>query len=121
MTVKHIAVNNLLSFADKGSMDFSAMIDIAKQVLLDRRVITVTVILLLYLALVNYVIRYKKKPPKIRRARPVAAAPATKSAEGQKGSGEESGDDADEKSTSKKSPAKSSAAKPPAQKAPAGK
>ena len=114
MTVKHIEVNNLLSFADKRSMDFSAMFDIAKQVLLDRRVITVTVILLLYLALVNYVIRYKKKPPKVRRARPVVAAPAAKPAEGQKSSDEEAGDDAGEKSNSKKSPAKSPSAKAPA-------
>ena len=97
-------------------MDFSAMFDIAKQVLLDRRVITVTVILLLYLALVNYVIRYKKKPPKVRRARPIAAAPAAKPAEGQKSSDEEADDDAEKESNSKKSPAKSPSAKAPASK-----
>src|SRR5574344_1821339 len=70
-------------FSDNGSMNLSESLDLARQVALDKRTIIVTIMLLLYLALVNYVIRYRKKPPKVRRTH-LAAAPAAETASGAK-------------------------------------
>lgn len=56
-------------------MDFQEAFEIAKQVLIDKHIIIMTVVLLLYLALVNYVVRYRKKPPKVRKVHHKTPAP----------------------------------------------
>lgn len=54
-------------------MNMDETIAIVKAVLLDYRIIGVVVAALLYISIVNYVVRYKKKPPKIRKM--VVSAP----------------------------------------------
>ena len=65
--------NLLTFFSDKKVMDFSQLLQVCKQVLTDKRVIIVTIILILYVALVKYVVRYRKKPPKVRKAHILAS------------------------------------------------
>ena len=54
-------------------------------VLLNPAVIFVTVGVILYLNFVNYVVRYRKKVPKVKKKKVIAAAPAP----AEEGAGEE--------------------------------
>ena len=64
-------------------------IEIVKAVLMDYRVIAVAVAALLYISIVNYVVRYRKKPPKIRQMK---IAPEQKKPAEQNASGEQTED-----------------------------
>lgn len=70
-------------------MDFPLLLEVCKKVLMDKRVIIVTIILILYVALVKYVVRYKKKPPKVRKAQINLDAKPSPSQETEETSGEE--------------------------------
>ena len=62
--------------ADIEDMDFKSLMALSLKVMQDWRVIAIAVFVIFYISLANYVVHYKKKPPKVRRARPVAPAPA---------------------------------------------
>ncbi len=65
-------------------MDMKGIFMIAKEVIMDWRVIFITVALIIYISLANYVVKYRKKPPKVKgKPKPVAPAPAPQAAEGQ--------------------------------------
>lgn len=51
------------------------LIDVIKAVLTNPLVIFATVVVVLYLNFVMYVIRYRKKPPKVRAKKVVTPAP----------------------------------------------
>lgn len=74
-------------------MDWNKAIEIVKGVLLDWRVIGVVIAALLYISLVNYVVKYKKKPPKIRKMKSV---PAPEKQESSSEDGEASSDESQE-------------------------
>lgn len=62
-------------FADTHGMDFKSLLTLCKGVLLDWRVIFITVALIIYISLGNYVVKYRKKPPQVKgKPKPVAAA-----------------------------------------------
>ena len=90
-------------------MQLAEALDVAKQVLLDKRVIIVTVLCLVYLEIVHYVVHYKKKPPKVRKSR-ITVAAAPKPAENSEGESSDE-DDSSEASTAAASSAKTSSAK----------
>ena len=92
-------------------MQLAEALDVAKQVLLDKRVIIVTIVCLVYLEIVHYVVHYKKKPPKVRKAR-ISVAPAPKPA--QKTEGESSDEDDSSEATAASSTKTSSAKSAPA-------
>lgn len=65
-------------------MDMKGIFMIAKEVIMDWHVIFITVALIIYISLANYVVKYRKKPPKVKgKPKPVAPAPAPQAAEGQ--------------------------------------
>ncbi|GEM_PF-699437 len=65
-------------------MDMKGIFMIAKEVIMDWRVIFITVALIIYISLANYVVKYRKKPPKVKgKPKPVAPAPAPQAADGQ--------------------------------------
>jgi hypothetical protein len=65
-------------------MDMKGIFMIAKEVIMDWRVIFITVALIIYISLANYVVKYRKKPPKVKgKPKPVAPAPEPQAAEGQ--------------------------------------
>lgn len=74
-------------------MDWNKAIEIVKGVLLDWRVIGVVIAALLYISLVNYVVKYKKKPPKLRKMK---TAPAPEKQEGSSENGEGSSEESQE-------------------------
>ena len=62
-------------------MGISQIMSTSMAVLLNPAVIFVTVGVILYLNFVNYVVRYRKKPPKIKKKKIIAApAPAEEAA-----------------------------------------
>lgn len=72
----------LICCADKYNMKLNELIPLCLEVLKDWRVIVITVFLIFYISLANYVIKYRKKP-KIYRSKsvkkdsaPAAPAPA---------------------------------------------
>lgn len=69
---------------DNKYMDMNETIEIVKAVLMDYRIIGIVVAALLYISIVNYVVRYRKKPPKIRRMKIVSEQkkPADQNASG---------------------------------------
>ena len=103
-------LNFKIQSADTKNMQLAETFEIAKQVVLDKRVIIVTVVLLLYLSIVNYVIRYRKKPPKVRKAHLnlTSSSAAKKPADGETSATESAQDD--NKKTQGNGAGKSSAA-----------
>jgi len=62
-------------------MTLLELADLLKQVFLSPAVIGVTVVIILYINIVNYIVRYRKKPPApkkphVARVKPVKPAPA---------------------------------------------
>lgn len=57
-------------------MDFMQLLNLCLGVLMDWRVIFITVLMLVFVCTANYVVRYKKRPPKLRKARKSTPAPA---------------------------------------------
>ena len=54
------------------------MVDLCASVLKDARVIAIALLTIFFILLANYVVDYRKKPPRIKTKRvKVAAAPAT--------------------------------------------
>ena len=51
-------------------------------VLLNPAVIFITAMVILYLNFVNFVVRYRKKPPKVKKKKAIVAAAPAASAEG---------------------------------------
>ncbi|HPW64537.1 MAG TPA: hypothetical protein PLY30_00135 [Candidatus Omnitrophota bacterium] len=79
-------------------MDISRLLELLKRVLLTPEVIGVTIVMIVFFSLVNFVVYYRKRPPtpkpKKVEAAPVAAEGASKS--GGKGAGRPSDEDEDE-------------------------
>lgn len=48
-------------------MEFNDFLNLSLAVLRDWRVIIITLIAIIFIALGNYVVRYKKRPPKIKK------------------------------------------------------
>lgn len=64
-------------------MDITALVNLCISVLKDIRVITATILTIFFISLGNYVVRYRKRPPKPKKKKsaqkPAAAAtPAPK-------------------------------------------
>ncbi len=70
-------------------MKLSELMPVITAVLTDTRVIITAIVIFVYLDLCSYIVRYKKKPPKPKTKKAVAA-PAPKAEES---SGEESASD----------------------------
>ena len=66
-------------------MGISQIMSTSIAVLLNPAVILVTVGVIFYLNFVNYVVRYRKKAPKVKKKKVIAAAPAP----AEEGAGEE--------------------------------
>lgn len=65
-------------------MGISNIMGTISAVLTNPTVIFATVVVVLYLNFVNYVVRYRKKPPKIKKKKPiVVATPAPAEGEAQ--------------------------------------
>lgn len=67
-------------------MDITALVNLCISVLKDIRVITAAILTIFFISLGNYVVRYRKRPPKPKKKKsaqkPAAAAtPAPKSEE----------------------------------------
>ncbi len=73
-------------------MKISELMPIITAVLTDTRVIVTAIVIFVYLDLCCYIVRYRKKPPK-PKAKKAVAAPAPKAEES---SGEENGDGGEE-------------------------
>lgn len=56
-------------------MDFMQLLNLCLGVLMDWRVIFITVLMLVFVCTANYVVRYKKRPPRLRKARKSTPAP----------------------------------------------
>lgn len=56
-------------------MDFMQLLNLCLEVLKDWRVIFITVLMLVFVCTANYVVRYKKRPPKLRKAKKSTPAP----------------------------------------------
>lgn len=106
-------VNKQLLTADIGTMDFQEMLDIVKQTLLDKRVFVPAIFLFVFLMLVDYVVRYKKKPVKVRKTH-ISAAPAAKPATSSEENSESAADDSEKNAKSSASKEKSAVAAKPA-------
>ena len=65
-----------VSCSDNQSMGISQIMSTSLAVLLNPAVIFAAVVVIFYLNFVNYVVRYRKKPPKIKKKKAVVAAPA---------------------------------------------
>ena len=70
-------------------MDITALVNLCISVLKDIRVITAAILTIFFISLGNYVVRYRKRPPKPKKKhsahKPAAAAtPAPKPEEKQK-------------------------------------
>ena len=74
-----------VSCSDNDFMGISQIMSTSMAVLLNPAVIFVTVGVILYLNFVNYVVRYRKKAPKVKKKKVIAAAPAP----AEEGAGEE--------------------------------
>ena len=61
-------------------MDISSLLELLKRVLLTPEVIGVTVFMIVFFSLVNFVVYYRKKPP-VPKPKKTAPAPAPASAE----------------------------------------
>lgn len=77
-------------------MDFMQLLNLCLEVLKDWRVIFIMVLMLVFVCTANYVVRYKKRPPKLRKAKkstPASAAAGTDNsvAKEQNDSGQNSG------------------------------
>lgn len=77
-------------------MDFMQLLNLCLEVLKDWHVIFITVLMLVFVCTANYVVRYKKRPPKLRKAKkstPASAAAGTDNsvAKEQNDSGQNSG------------------------------
>lgn len=62
-------------------MDITALVNLCISVLKDIRVITAAILTIFFISLGNYVVRYRKRPPKPKKkksAQKPAAAPAPK-------------------------------------------
>ena len=73
----------ILKTADKFNMDITALVNLCISVLKDIRVITAAILTIFFISLGNYVVRYRKRPPKPKKKKsaqkPAAAAtPAPK-------------------------------------------
>lgn len=76
-------VNLFRKITDKIFMQLNETIEIVKQVVLDPRIIGTFIVLLLYMGIVNYVVHYRKKPPKVRKIKtPKKTAAASAPEEG---------------------------------------
>lgn len=67
-------------------MDITALVNLCISVLKDIRVITAAILTIFFISLGNYVVRYKKRPPKPKKKKSAAkstAAPAPKPEEQQ--------------------------------------
>lgn len=65
-------------------MDITALVNLCISVLKDIRVITAAILTIFFISLGNYVVRYRKRPPKPKKkksAPKTAAAPAPKTEE----------------------------------------
>lgn len=70
-----------VSCSDNESMGISQIMSTSLAVLLNPAVIFAAVVVIFYLNFVNYVVRYRKKPPKIKKKKVIAApAPAEEAA-----------------------------------------
>lgn len=63
-------------FAEDEAMDMSTIMSTISAVLLNPAVIFISIAVILYLNFVNFVVRYRKKPPKTKKKAVVAPAPA---------------------------------------------
>lgn len=71
----------ILKTADKFNMDITALVNLCISVLKDIRVITAAILTIFFISLGNYVVRYRKRPPKPKKkksAPKTAAAPTPK-------------------------------------------
>jgi hypothetical protein len=82
-------------------MTLTELVDLLKKVFLSPEVIGVTVVIILYINGVNYIVRYRKKPPAPKKKRVATPKPA-KSAPAE---GEEDGE-GDEVAAPARKPAK---------------
>ena len=76
-------------------MDVYYLLQLSKQVLLDRRVIFITILTLVVFSVANYVVHYRRKPPVVKQRQRVVAAPAP-APEAQSDEDVESGDEDEE-------------------------
>lgn len=69
-------------------MDITALVNLCISVLKDIRVITAAILTIFFISLGNYVVRYRKRPPKPKKKKsaqkPAAAATPAKKPEEQK-------------------------------------
>lgn len=68
------------SYSDNSSMDISQIMSTSLAVLLNPTVIFAAVVVIFYLNFVNYVVRYRKKPPKVKKKKSIVVAPAAENA-----------------------------------------
>ena len=64
-----------VSCSDNTFMGISQIMSTISAVLLNPVVIFAAVVVILYLNFVNYVVRYRKKPPKTKKKKVIAVAP----------------------------------------------
>ena len=57
-------------------MTLTELVDLLKKVFLSPEVIGVTVVIVLYINIVNYIVRYRKRPPAPKKKRVAAPKPA---------------------------------------------
>lgn len=69
-----------VSCSDNKSMGISQIMSTSLAVLLNPAVIFAAVVVIFYLNFVNYVVRYRKKPPKVKKKKSIAVAPAAETA-----------------------------------------
>lgn len=68
---------------DNYIMGISDILRTVSAVLLNPAVIFITVMVILYLNFVNFVVRYRKKPPKVKKKKVIVAAAPAAPAEGE--------------------------------------
>lgn len=62
-------------------MGISQILSTIFAVLLNPAVIFATVVVIFYLSFVNFVVRYRKRPPRVKKKKMVVATPVAESAE----------------------------------------
>ena len=68
------------SYSDNSFMSISQIMSTSLAVLLNPTVIFAAVVVIFYLNFVNYVVRYRKKPPKVKKKKSIVVAPAAETA-----------------------------------------
>lgn len=62
--------------ADIGDMTLTELADLLEKVFLSPEVIGVTVVIIIYITIVNYIVQYRKKAPAPKKRRVAAPKPA---------------------------------------------